>query len=133
MKESYSVYDHIKDIDAKARFFSPECRQICRTTPSFSAMNRDTIMRYLHETSGKDTHTIQSMIIQPFDNSSVQPSISDAQESGTNATSYYSIRALREDEMEFGTDEIVRHAGYASAAEITQTSEAQKWLNRDES
>lgn len=36
-----------------ARFFSPTCHQVCRQIPSFSAVERETIIRYLQESREK--------------------------------------------------------------------------------
>lgn len=51
LQQLYADYRHTGDIEAKAHFFSPACRQICRPTPGFAARERETIMRYLRETS----------------------------------------------------------------------------------
>lgn len=53
LKRLYAEYRHTADIDAKGRFFSPACIQICRPLPSYAARNRDTIVRYLHEAAAK--------------------------------------------------------------------------------
>lgn len=113
LKELYHAYRHTKEIDQKGNFFSSVCHQVCRPQPSFAARNRETIVRYLHETADKGTNT------------------SSSNTDATNNQSkkgYYTIRPVREDEFEFGTDEQVAPAGFATANEIKQKAEAEGWV-----
>lgn len=156
LKQLYSEYKQTKDIDARSRFFSPQCRQICRPSPSFAARDRDTIMRYLHETSGKDAGTIQALAAGEEQDASRsdQARLTTAAEapapdlmspratcddftgekekksssSSSSPSSYYTIRPLRDDEAEFGADDVVRPAGFASAAEAERLAQAQGWV-----
>lgn len=131
LKQLYYEYLQTKDIGAKSHFFSPECRQICRPTPQFAARDRSTIVRYLHETSGKDPETIQNIAEDPSEgcdaDSSVPQTSSDASDHRTRR-SYCTIRPLRGDELDFGTDEVVRPAGFASTAEVKQKAERESWV-----
>lgn len=127
----YYEYIQTKDIDAKGLYFSPECRQICRPTPQFAARERSTIVRYLHETSGRDPDSIQNIAEEPSGSrqpdSSLPQASSDPSGQGEKR-SYYTIRPLREDELEFGTDEVVRPAGFSSAAKVQQKAEMEGWV-----
>lgn len=130
LKQLYAEYLHTKDIDSKARFFSSHCRQICRTTPSFAARERSTIMRYLYETAGKDTKTIQNLMQQPCSSKDGTANLAkDAVEHpSSQKRSYYTIRPLGGREMEFSSDDVVAPAGFSSAAEIRSQAEAENWI-----
>lgn len=157
LKQLYSEYKQTRDIDARSRFFSPQCRQICRPNPSFAARDRDTIMRYLHETSGKDAGTIQALAAQEEQDASrsdqarlttaaaaataetpapdllspratCDDSAREEERKSSSSSSYYTIRPLRDDEAEFGADDVVRPAGFASAAEAERLAQVQGWV-----
>ncbi|KAL6697315.1 hypothetical protein J3F84DRAFT_284343 [Trichoderma pleuroticola] len=113
LKQLYHAYRHTKDINEKGNFFSSVCHQVCRPQPSFAARNRETIVRYLHESADKDT-----------DNSS---STTDAA-NNQSKKGYYTIRPLREEEIEFGTDEQVAPAGFATVGELRQKAETEGWV-----
>ncbi|KAL0940059.1 monocarboxylate permease-like protein [Colletotrichum truncatum] len=104
LKILYAAYRHTNDIDAKGTFFSPFCYQICRPQPSFAARDRETIIRYLHETAPKRDSTRQK------------------------TKGYYTIRPLVETEFEFGTDEQVAPAGFPSAESIKEKARAEGWV-----
>lgn len=145
LKQLYSEYMQTEDIDARSRFFSPHCRQICRPTPSFAAKERSTIVRYLHETSGRDADATQALMEEedtPGAGRNDQPGSRVAAEATRGAgrdprvekkkkkkkKSCYTIRALREDEVEFGADDAVRPAGFSSAAEAEGVAASQGWV-----
>ncbi|OLN85843.1 hypothetical protein CCHL11_09919 [Colletotrichum chlorophyti] len=110
LKSLYASYRHTSDIDAKGVFLSPQCYQICRTRPSFAADNRETIIRYLHDYARKP-------------DSSGPSGANEASKKG-----YYTIRPLEENEFEFGTDEQVRPAGFASAGQIKEKATREGWF-----
>ncbi|KAL7910357.1 hypothetical protein GGI35DRAFT_448578 [Trichoderma velutinum] len=113
LKQLYHAYRHTKDIDQKGDFFSTVCHQVCRPQPSYAACNRETIVRYLHESANGGTDTSSST--------------SDATNKQLKK-GYYTIRPLREDEFEFGTDEQVTPAGFATAGELRQRAETEGWV-----
>ena len=100
LKKLYAAYRHTSDIDEKGQFFSPSCIQICRTQPAYAATNRETIVRYLHE------------------------SASDA----PKPKGCYTIRPLRADEFEFSTDETVKAAGFETARQLKEKAESEGWV-----
>lgn len=113
LKQLYAAYRHTSDISLKGNFFSPTCIQICRPRPSFAACDRETIVRYLQEAAGQD-HDTTSSTTEAINK---QPK-----------KSYYTIRPLREDEFEFGTDEQVKPAGFAAADDVKQKAKAEGWV-----
>ncbi|KAI8312282.1 monocarboxylate permease-like protein [Colletotrichum sp. SAR11_59] len=110
LKELYASYRHTKNIDAKGAFFSPSCYQICRPKPSFAARDRETIVRYLHETAPK------------------RSSLSDEDTGTLNSKGYYTIRPLTDAEHEFGTDEHVFPAGFSSAEDVKAKARSEGWV-----
>ncbi|KAK4466122.1 hypothetical protein QBC42DRAFT_343412 [Cladorrhinum samala] len=84
LKALYLAYRNTSDINARGLFFSTECMQICRPNPAYSATNRETIVRYVREASegGVDGRSL-------------------GRKEG------FSIRPLRHDEFDFGSDEAV--------------------------
>ncbi|KAF6806044.1 MFS monocarboxylate [Colletotrichum sojae] len=106
LKSLYAAYRHTKDIDAKAAFFSPACYQICRPKPSFAAQNRETIVRYLHETAPKK----------------------DAADTTPRMKGCYTIRPLKSEEFEFGTDEHVLPAGFDSSEKAREKVDEEGWV-----
>ncbi|KAL7949102.1 hypothetical protein V8C42DRAFT_313294 [Trichoderma barbatum] len=108
LKQLYAAYRHTKDISLKGNFFSSACLQVCRPQPSFAARNRETIVRYLYETA--------------------DPSSTTEAENSQSKKGYYTIRPLQEDEFEFGTDEQVAPAGFATAGELRQKAETEGWV-----
>ncbi|GKT82242.1 monocarboxylate permease-like protein [Colletotrichum tofieldiae] len=110
LKIRYASYRHTSDIDAKGAFFSPSCYQICRPNPSFAARNRDTIVRYLHEYAPKNNATVTEIAKK------------------TTKRGLYTIRPLRDDEYEFGTDEQVAPVGFASAGEVQNKAIQEGWV-----
>lgn len=105
VKELYDTYFHTKDIEAKAQFYSPECRQICRPNPSFAAINSQQIVQYLHEYSPKTT------------------SSEDPEPVGS-----YSIRLAKAHEFEFGLDEHVIPAGFSSSRDLKEQAVNEGWI-----
>ncbi|KAM0543624.1 hypothetical protein ACHAPJ_012212 [Fusarium lateritium] len=113
----YREYRETQNIDDKARFFSEECHQICRTDPSYAAQDRDTIIRYLHE-SGE----LISRILQEAPWKVDDPSVA------STPRSFFTIRPLTESEAgEFGTMRELAPAGYASVEELKTKAEVEKW------
>ncbi|KAK1985982.1 hypothetical protein LZ30DRAFT_707038 [Colletotrichum cereale] len=108
-KMMYRSYRQTSDIDAKGAFFSSSCYQICRPKPSFSARNRDTIVGYLHDYAPKATAATEA---------NKKP----------EQKSFYTIRPLRETEYEFGTDEQVAPAGFASVEEVQRKALREGWV-----
>ncbi|KAH8803051.1 hypothetical protein F5884DRAFT_739051 [Xylogone sp. PMI_703] len=113
LKQLYAAYRQTSDIDAKGNFFSPTCIQVCRPQPSYAAQNRETIVRYLHESASQGIDLASSNADTGNDQSK---------------KNYYTIRPLREDEFEFGTDEQVKPAGFATASELKQKAEREGWV-----
>lgn len=110
LKAIYASYRHTADIDAKGIFLSPSCYQICRPNPSFAAHDRETIVRYLHEYAPKDKHGALEQSEKPA------------------KKGFYTIRPLKNDEFEFGTDEQTAPAGFSSAAEVEQKARSEGWV-----
>ncbi|KAM0261528.1 hypothetical protein ACHAQJ_002211 [Trichoderma viride] len=114
LKQLYAAYRHTDDISLKGNFFSSTCFQVCRPQPSFAAHSRETIVGYLKAAAADQ---------------STNPSSSTTE--ATNKQSkkgYYTIRPLRQDEFEFGTDEQVAPAGFATACELRQRAETEGWV-----
>ncbi|KAK2011961.1 hypothetical protein LZ32DRAFT_692233 [Colletotrichum eremochloae] len=109
LKMIYRSYRHTSDIDAKGAFFSSSCYQICRPNPSFAARDRDTIVGYLHDHAPKTT------------------TATGAKET-PDRKGFYTIRPLRDDEYEFGTDEHVAPAGFGSAEEVRSKALREGWV-----
>jgi hypothetical protein len=116
LKELYSAYRRTQDIDAKGLFFSSRCLQICRPQPSYAARNRETIVRYLHEAAAQGRSLATSSSTEGDD--TVKP----------KKKGYYTIRPLRTDEIEFGTDEQVAPTGVATAEEMTKRAKEEGWV-----
>jgi hypothetical protein len=113
LKQLYAAYRHTSDISLKGNFFSSSCLQICRPRPSFAARDGETIVRYLRETSSKDPNT-----------SSSTTEVLNKQ----RKKSYYTIRPLREDEFEFGTDDQVKPAGFETTDDLKKKARAEGWV-----
>lgn len=129
LKKVYAEYRHTTELQAKARFFSPDCRQVCRPAPAFAATNRDTIMRYLRETSGKASESIQQYAEDPGTGGSAStPSKETTTGLSTRKTSFYTIRPLTGGEIEFGTDETAAPAGFGSATDIKLRADREGWV-----
>ncbi|KAG8167345.1 hypothetical protein KVR01_003034 [Diaporthe batatas] len=129
LQQLYADYRHTANIEAKAHFFSPACRQICRPRPGFAARERETIMRYLREASGEGKARIQQFIEDtdtPFPTSG--PAKKTATDEGTQHKSFYTIRPLTEGEEEFGNDESAILAGFDSASSIKLLAENEGWV-----
>ncbi|KAJ0368099.1 hypothetical protein COL154_002849 [Colletotrichum chrysophilum] len=110
LKELYASYRHTEDIDAKGAFFSSSCYQICRPNPSFAARDRETIVRYLHETAPNKS------------------SLAEENTGALKSKGYYTIRPLTNTEFEFGTDEHVSPAGFASAEDVEAKARSEGWV-----
>ena len=112
IKHSYHAYRHTGDIDRKGSFFSPDCMQICRPTPSYAATNRDEIVQYL-----RDAQQGKIPIDAPASSSTCISGRSDCYATGSRATtrakerSVYTIRPLRPGEFGFGSDDITAPVG----------------------
>ncbi|KAK2674297.1 hypothetical protein RAB80_009281 [Fusarium oxysporum f. sp. vasinfectum] len=110
----YREYRETKSIDAKALFFSPECRQICRTDPDYAAKDRDTILRYLRE-SGEVLQRIYHEA--GWDISEMDPA---------SVRSFYTMRPLLPNETEdFATIRELAPAGFASSEEVRDKAEVE--------
>jgi hypothetical protein len=114
LKQLYAAYRHTDDIGLKGNFFSSTCFQVCRPKPSFAARNRETIVQYLYDSAAPRSTDVSS-------------STTDAK-SNQSKKGYYTIRPLREDEFEFGTDEQVAPTGFATAGELKQRAETEGWV-----
>ncbi|RBA21864.1 hypothetical protein FPRO05_00211 [Fusarium proliferatum] len=112
----YREYRETKSIDAKALFFSSQCRQICRTDPAYAAKGRDTILHYLRE-SGDVLQRIYREAgwnISEMDPASVK--------------SFYTMRPLVTSEKEdFATIRELAPAGFASLEEVRDKARSEKW------
>lgn len=112
LKQLYTDYRHTTDNDAKGLFFAVDCHQICRPIPSYAAQDRATIVRYLHESSGLS-----------IDGASVAE-----EEKKKTKKSFATIRPLRPEEFEFGTDEQVQPAGFPTAEELKKHALNNGWV-----
>lgn len=118
LRDLYRDYRQTQDIDDKKPFFSQECRQMCRTDPSYAARDADTIIRYLHEAGPLVSRILQEVKWQ------------DGESPVDLATSrsFYSTRPLSDDELgEFGTAAELSPAGFSSAEEIRNKADTEKW------
>ncbi|VTT79492.1 unnamed protein product, partial [Fusarium fujikuroi] len=103
----YREYRETKSIEAKALFFSSQCRQICRTDPAYAAKGRDTILHYLRE-SGDVLQRIYRDA--GWDISEMDPA---------SVKSFYTMRPLITSEREdFATIRELAPAGFASLEEV---------------
>lgn len=114
LKKLYAAYRGTADIRAKGQFFSPNCVQLCRPRPSYAATNSETIIRYLLEF--EDGGKIQGSSIEAP--GPAQPAMEG----------YYTIRPVKDNEVEFGTDEQVGPAGFASPTEIERRARQESWV-----
>lgn len=129
LKQLYAEYRHTSNVEAKSQFFSPDCRQVCRPMPAFAASNRDTIMKYLRETSGKGTEKIQQYAEDPDKTAAIRGSGNETVASvSTPKKSFYTIRPLTTSEMEFGSDETAVPAGFDSASAIKLQADREGWV-----
>jgi len=114
LKSLYTTYRRTTDIDAKGLFFSPESMQLCRPQPTYAAKDRQTIVQFLHEAVKMGTNLA-----------------TDGQSDGEeppNATNWKrcTIRPIREDEVEFASDEITTPAGF-TASDLKQKAKEEGW------
>ncbi|PKS05504.1 hypothetical protein jhhlp_008882 [Lomentospora prolificans] len=114
LKSLYSAYRRTEDIDAKGLFFSPRCAQICRPQPSYAATSRDEIVQYLHDVANNKSDVVKASL--------------DNTESEVKKKGYYTIRPLKKDEVDFGSDEMAGAAGFRSAQELKQKAEKDGWV-----
>ncbi|KIH93778.1 hypothetical protein SPBR_04476 [Sporothrix brasiliensis 5110] len=112
LKKLYADYRNTADIDARGRFFAADCRQICRPKPTYAAQNRATIVRYLHESSGL----------------SINGASVTEEEASKKKKSFATIRPLRPEEFDFGNDELVQHAGFATVDDLKRHAEQRGWV-----
>jgi hypothetical protein len=112
LKHLYTAYYHTADNDAKGRFFAVDCRQICRPTPSYAAQDGATIVQYLKQASGLN----------------VDGASATEEKKKTTKSSFATIRQLRPDEFEFGTDKQVQPAGFATADELKKHAAENGWV-----
>ncbi len=110
LRKLYKEYRDTADIKEKGLFLSPSCHQICRPIPSFAARNKDTILQKMHEAAASSGLTLAS---------------SAAEGRGKKGCT---IRPLRQDEFEFGTDDQVAPAGFASAEELSKKAQKERWV-----
>lgn len=129
LKQLYAEYRRTAEVEAKAQFFSPDCRQICRPTPAFAATNRDTIMKYLRETTGKGTGRIQQYAEDTRTMAATRgPDNETVANVSTPKKSFYTIRPLTDGEIEFGSEEPVVAAGFDSASALKLQAEREGWV-----
>jgi hypothetical protein len=110
VKSRYAAYYHTADPDAKGRFYSTECMQICRPNPSYSARDGASIVRFLKE-SAKQGASMNN----------------EAKGGGRGSVSGYTFRPLRENEFEFETDEVVAPIDTTSFA-LEQRARNEGWV-----
>lgn len=101
IKALYDTYYHTKDLDEKGTFYSPACRQICRSNPSFAARNSDEIVQYLRDY---------------------------AQSNETEPKGGYNIRLVKAHEFEFGLADAVVPAGYHTPDEVRDQAVNEGWI-----
>ncbi|RXG42988.1 hypothetical protein VDGE_30622 [Verticillium dahliae] len=94
LSKQYADYRHAPDIEARAAFISPHCRQICRPHPSYGASDRQAILEYLYEASGE----------RPYDKTTtpIQQILQSQAGVPPGAKAYYTIRPLTQGELNFG-------------------------------
>ncbi|RFN49030.1 hypothetical protein FIE12Z_6670 [Fusarium flagelliforme] len=115
LSDLYREYRQTIDIPSKAIFFSPQCRQICRTNPSYAAKDRETIIKYLLEAGPviEDIYRKEGWL--------------DGENRGP-PRSFYAVRPLNETEMsDFGTMEELQPAGFKSVEEVSKKAKDEKW------
>ncbi|KAF4980218.1 hypothetical protein FZEAL_3729 [Fusarium zealandicum] len=116
--EIYQEYRQTQALDAKAAFYSSQCRQICRQDPTYAARDPATIVRYLRE-SGKVINRIFREAGWIDDESGTGPA---------TQSSYYSVRLFTESEAnEFGTADVVIPAGFTSVQELKTRAKEDDW------
>jgi hypothetical protein len=122
IKDLYHAYRHTEDLGHKGLFFSPDCLQICRPTPSYAATTREEIVQYL-----KDAQ--QGKV--PVDIPTSPPTESLATSApalghSPKGRGVYTIRPLRPSEMEFGTENVTRPIGM-TPDEVKQKAQEEGW------
>ncbi|KAF4448075.1 hypothetical protein F53441_8467 [Fusarium austroafricanum] len=117
LQSLYHEYRKTNDIDSKAFFFSPECRQICRADPSYAAKNSDTIIRYLHESG-----SVLDRIYREAGWYNDEPNIPGP------IRSFYTMRPLEGNETsDFATMKELAPAGFTSLDEVENKAKDEKW------
>ncbi|KAH7313778.1 hypothetical protein B0I35DRAFT_410731 [Stachybotrys elegans] len=108
LREIYATYWSTPSPEEKKAFFSPSCRQICRSDPSYAARDRDAIVAYLHEAGDKFKHLIS--------------------DSPTHK-GIFTMRPLTEEERrDFGSEEYLGPAGFTSVEEVREQAAREGWV-----
>ncbi|CAO2654937.1 Nn.00g116700.m01.CDS01 [Neocucurbitaria sp. VM-36] len=127
IKDCYHAYRHTVDIDSKGLFFSSNCLQICRPTPSFAATTRKEIVQYLRDAQ-KGKIPVETPSASSKEILDATESQNDQTKSGTEAKgrSVYTIRPLQPLEFEFSTDDITAPVNL-TAEELRHKAKQEKW------
>lgn len=110
IKRLYHNYRHTTDPDRRGLFFSPNCLQVCRPTPSYAATSRTEIVQYLK-------YAQQGNV----------PGVDKTQEEQPQGRDVYTIHPLRPPEFEFGTDELIAPAGLTTK-DLEKKAEEEEWV-----
>jgi hypothetical protein len=108
LKEQYIAYYHTPDPQAKRTFYSSQCRQICRSDPSYAAQNPDEIVAYLYDSVTRFKDLIST---------------------APTTKNHCTTRPLTSEESaDFGTLEVVVPAGFASVEELRLQAREEEWV-----
>ncbi|KFA60787.1 hypothetical protein S40285_06327 [Stachybotrys chlorohalonatus IBT 40285] len=109
LRELYGQY-YPADVEAKRSFYSAECAQICRSDPTYAAQNSHGIVAYLYDSGERFKDLISTL---------------------PTKKSFYTVRPLTDEEsLDFGTEEHVRPAGFASVKELRDQALREEWLGQ---
>ncbi|KAF5702593.1 hypothetical protein FMUND_13407 [Fusarium mundagurra] len=115
-EDLFKLYREYRETNDKTLFFSPQCRQICRTDPGYAAKDRDAILRFLDESGA----VLQRIYHEAgWDIREISP---------RSVKSFYTMRPLLTSEKEdFATVEELAPAGFTSLEEVRDKAKSEKW------
>ncbi|KAH8724918.1 hypothetical protein GQ44DRAFT_682411 [Phaeosphaeriaceae sp. PMI808] len=112
IQKLYHSYRHTADIDQKGLFFSPNCMQICRPIPTYTAATRGEIVQYLKDAQQGNV---------PVESSAGRP------KNAMGALGVYTIRPLHPTEVEFGSSSATS-ALNCTPAQLLQKVNDESWV-----
>ncbi|EEY17196.1 predicted protein [Verticillium alfalfae VaMs.102] len=120
LSREYADYRHAPDIEARAAFLSPHCRQICRPHPSYGASDRRAILEFLYEASGE----------RPYDKTPtpIQQVLQSQADVPPGAKAYYTIRPLKQGELSFGNVPGDPVRGFMDSETMMDMAVDRKWV-----
>lgn len=116
IKQLYHDYRHTTDLERKGLFFSPQCLQICRPTPSYAATSREEIVQYLREAQNGNVPLSTDGDI-----------IGALKGEDSPRRSVYTIRPLQNIEVEFGTNVTTTPIG-KTVEELKDMAKLENWV-----